>query len=887
MKHLLIVQIVAVMTTIASANTLTLEATDPHALVRGDSAEIIVRSTAEAGDARTIELVTTGWRGDVLHRVEVTMGPGSPEQSVTVQTPRYGPYFISAREPETSHDAAALTLIRALESPRLDQATRSASWIGLNIHHEPPWGAMGRLGIHWARGYTWGRMHADRYPYEYDDPPTYAEYRRLWDAADAAGVTIMPCMQFSFYAEDEAGWSNDPDVVIEGYAELATAFPEVEVWELDNEPALRFRDDVIDMDNYRRYIELAHAGLSRVGDAKLALYGTPGILLGEATLLLETEGVEPVVRDDFDVISYHYYTGNLAPEHAKVNMNYAVQEEGYGHGALLDLQRQMNQLAHAAGKEAWLTEIGWDVYFGHGAVGEHLQATYLPRVFLLSRLIKTDKVFWYFDRDVPGMHRKFGSCGIFDEDYDARASAATMAALSYFTGLAEPGGSIDLGRDAWAVVLERPEGGFVIAAWTKQQPRVIPAELESTEAYDQFGNPLDREELTPEVAYFQITQLPDHWEQQRKVAMLSDQRLLLEPGMAERVVIEAPGATALSFEGPEGVDGEWRQEGAVWVGQLAASATVTAGWKDVAVRVTGDGWERRLYLQVEVSPAIEVDAAPVASGEAATIRLLSRFNEARGVSLQVGEQQLSIALAGKGSEDVELPAMAGAGPWPLVVSPAGAASQTYWLRPATLDLPEAKDASAEGQPPKQPATLPREAMSPTPGDDVEPMAVWLSWSDAGLHVTAALPAPLRDATNPRDFWEWTNLEVFLAPDESGAQGWPDSARQFYFVSTRNGGEEWQLIAGEWNRRAEMTGPTFDDPRLPTAIEVSDDRAILEAFIPTAALPDGLEAGSNWRLAVSVQLASETRRRRSFSWPIAKDGGLLSGVESWGIVHLAH
>src|SRR5690606_37452469 len=125
-------------------------------------------------------------------------------------------------------------------------------------------------------------------------------------------------------------------------------------------------------------------------------------------------------------------------------------------------------------------------------VGDRLQSAYLQRIYLLAEWAKTDKTFWFWDRDLPGEGR-FSSTGLIAQSGELKGDAVTgalpagaaMAAISKFIAQAEYAGSIDLGEDRWCLAFRRPEGGYTVAAWSVESEYDVPSELDAaTEVFD-------------------------------------------------------------------------------------------------------------------------------------------------------------------------------------------------------------------------------------------------------------------------------------------------------------------------------------------------------------------------------------------------------------------
>jgi hypothetical protein len=558
-------------------------------------------------------------------------------------------------------------------------------------------------------------------------------------------------------------------------------------------------------------------------------------------------------------------------------------------GTLLDSQRTINRVAHKAGKEAWLTEIGWDVTNG-SAVGERLQAIYLPRVYLLSRWVGTDKVFWYFDRDVEGSVQKYSTMGLFDTKWIARPSAAALAALSQQTALAKAVGSIDLGEDRWCIALRKPGGGYVLAAWTLEGRYPLPAQLARARAYDIFGNVLSAKTLGPEVAYFHLDALPPAWAAHVQTELVSSSIMPLAKGGTAQVQIQAPVGEASWVALPAGLtSGSWSRQGNVLTAQLRAAPAMEVGTTKVLARVTGRGWQRQWPLTVEVKPAAIVTAGPYSPGQTLSAEVKGVTPQKRTVKLSLPENSGKIEAASseisteQSHKFTVVLAETARGPIPLTVQLGDGARQTEWLHPAVIDVAPAGKIQLDGQlhdwTDKQRFNWKYFATS-TP--DFQPEAA-LAWSAEGLSVAVRMPVDPAAPTNAESFWDWTNFELFLESGDEGPSQWGPQAHQFYFVPVKQGAI-WRLIAGEYKRGAAIAKTTFDDPRMQTAARVGAGQIVMEAFVPSAVLGGQPQVGKTWRAAITMRGLSRVGLTASAAWPASKDSGLLEGSAAWGKLH---
>jgi hypothetical protein len=825
----------------------------------------------------------TDWQGKATTlptlAVELT---GPWQQSVPVKLERFGPYsyeaVLLAKGSAEPVARVRTRLVRLAPVERLSASQRAASPIGVNVHYQAHWNTLGRAGVHWARDYSWGWLkHGERAPMA-DNGVAFAP---VWKAADEAGITILPVAMGAFRNAQKTGFLEDAGEIEEGYARLSRAFLQAPYWELDNEAEYGFPSRRFDMSNYENYVAAAARGLRKAGTAQVVLNGTAGIRYEDTLELLKSE-----VRKDFAVVNYHYYTGSMPPERGELDSNLGGDERWQELG-FLDQVRRINQLAHEAGKEAWLTEIGWDVTNGP-EVGERLQAVYLPRAYLLARLYGTDKVFWYFDRDVAGSTTKFSTCGLLDGEDVARPSLAALAALSQQTAMARVEGSVDLGPDRWCVLLRKTEGTWVAAVWSVEGDHPWPAELAGCEAVDLFGNPVTPTKITPEVTYCHLQTLPAGWEEQRKAEWLSSSRLSAAPGGS--VTVEARSSGEMKWgELPPGVSGApWQAKGDRWSSRLTCAADLAAGSYAVTALASGPTSQRAFGATMVVRPALQVSAEAYRPGMPARISLVSAVAEPLEVRVSVGKETGTVSPVrvvlqpGQSATVTFTAADRAVGALPLDLGLSSGAGQKAWLRPAELAVPRLEEARVDGSLDEWPQTgvLQREALVRSDGS-FAPKVEW-SWSSEGLQVAAEIPVTGLQQPDPRSFWDWTNLEVLVDTSGKAQKGWGDQSHQFWFVPVKEG-QGWRLYAGEWKRGSAVTGTIYDDARCRTAVRVQEGRMTLEILLPAVVLGGHVPvSGTTWLAAVSLQAVSPTGRA-SAAWPTAKASGLLDGTGSWGTV----
>ncbi len=865
----------------AAVPVLSVASDSPNGLVVGDKSTLVVKAVSPTAKAEPLEIRVdaTDWNGaSVGQKTEKIDFQGNSSVSVPLTLSKYGPVFVTAglyRSGQTVPLAQTKTrLVRPVPVPRLDAWAREKSWIGVNTHFNAPWESLAKMGIHWARDYSWGWLAEGR-SVGVPVASNGVDFSPTWSHAQTAGITILPLLSHSFYNAEKTGWIDDPAFIAGSYEKISRAFPDSKYFEVDNESEYGLKDGKVDVASYRRYLAAAAQGLAQAGNgARVVLTGTPGVFPEQASALLQPMVGAPEVKNDFSVVNYHYYTGTAPPETGRENTNI---DAGFAPVPIspLDLQREINDLAHRSGKQAWLTEIGWDADYG-SAVGEHLQATFLPRAYLLSRWLHTDKVFWYFDRDAQGTG-KFASCGLIDRDGIARPAAATLAALSQQTALGVPAGSLDLGNDRFAVVLQKPDKSFVVAAWTVKGRYPAPREMGFARAFDVFGNAVKSAQLSPEVTYFQLNTLPPAWEAQRQVELLSRRLVSTTVGASVPVVVSATKAD-LKWQLPPGFSASpWTKKGDTMQAQLSIAPNAPAKTAPVALVASGAGWSRRFPIEVLVRPAAALDIGAYLPGEPLAGQLkIAGESQTATVSLRGGQV---VPARGEVSKDkplaVSLTAPQNArGPLPLSVALSNGARQEQWLRPRLVQVPRAANLADE----KTGVRLDERYFSRS-DDDFAP-DVRLAWSPQGLVVRARMAFDATTPTDPQNFWEWSGMELFVDTDNSG-QGWTKTARQFYFVPSDKDGA-WTLRAGEYKRSDNLAQTTFDDARFVTSVKHEANGLQISAVVPFAVLGQTPASGARWRAAVSLRRVSKSASRAEATWPAAKAEGIVEG-RNWGVI----
>lgn len=798
------------------------------------------------------------------------------------QIDEFGPLTVVAKllDGNKTIETETLPLIRLVSVPELTHEQAMASSIGVNTHVDANWPLLKKLGIHWARDFSFIRMpHGSRPPRGKNNHNFMATYL---DAAKA-GIILLPCMQQTYQNQDGTGFLS-PDIVAAGYKELANTFPKIPYWEVENEydTGLRKRGyDTVDV--WGPFLEAVHRGLEESDSRpKVVMNGRAGIFIDFTRELLESK-----FGDSFAVVNYHFYTGIVPPEIARNNLNTGI-DNGHKELYYLDRLRMINDLAKEHQKEAWLTEIGYDVTYGP-AVGATLQAVFLTRAYLTARWAGTDKIFWYFDRDVDKSRGIFGSCGLYDLKGRVRPSGAALTALSRQIATAKPLGRLDLGgnSDAWHLVFEKANGGYVIASWVVRKRVPVPTELTQLggQVFDIYGNATSPQQLTPEVLYFQAEKLPPDWLPRLKTKLKSPALQLLHVGETAQIKVEGPPVSEVEWlDLPPGV----RANGY----QLTVAPDTVSQEAEVQLKLKGEGWQRLLYLTLVVAPSLGVQVAPYVGGQETEVHLTLEggtqtqwqlSSQVPGVSIQPEAVQLrrgeTTSIRIRVPEEVE-------GTIQITAKSSAGTTQVFSMVPRLLEVPQASFDRSD----PFPVTWPDQGklkgdLAFLGASQADAPQAKMVWSAEGICLQVKIPSVEMNPGSEYSFWDGTNIELFVATDPAAGKGWNVSSHQFFFVPLHSE-QGWRMSAGEWKRRDNIKKTVFDDPRLKTQVSREQDGFTLTAFVPASALNvDQLKAGTDLALGVAVRcVEGSVNDSSSYWWPVDK-GQLAEGVQTWGVARL--
>ncbi len=812
------------------------------------------------------------------------------DEEMDLKLPAFGGFVLEVRLERTDEGALAARaeqgMLRVLPMPVRTAEEREQSFVGINTHQWADWELFARLGIHWARDYVWGwygrGLHGTTTPQGED-------FLKRLAVARAAGVVTLPCIQKVFVTEDRQRWMDDVDEVAETFTRIGNHFPHKGWFQAGNEEETFFPGHVHEPTNYAQFIRAASAGLRQAG------HGQRLVLAGDQ--FMYPEAMKQVLAltepDDFWASSIHIYTGTVAPETARRDTNVGGARRATDM-LVLDRIRDYVRMFHARGHEVWITETGWDVHYGP-AVGERLQAVWLPRFYLLSRWAGVDKIFWFYDRDVDEGPVRFASSGLLDPQGILRPSAATMAALSAQTVGTEHGGSIDLGDpDIWCLLWDRPTGGGVATVWAVVGGHPAPEMLRQAQrAYDQYGNAIEAgSPINDTVAYYHFDAWPKPWEAMRRVELTSHriQHVPVEDTVA--LVIEDPAGQARSVHleaAPEAWGVFIVERTNEWIVTVRPRLTLEPGQYTLPLVVAGDGWERSWPVHFYVQPALHMEASAYHPDQALPVTLSRKRGTPASGTVEVDPALGTVtpaawALGTGESVQVQFTARStAAGPIPFHLVLDGGIQQTAWLRPAQVSVPRVETIPLkDGWDAWPEQTRWNETWFRT--DRLAPEAA-VAWSPEGVYLAVRFAADTVYDLDPEWFWTAQNMEWFIRPAADGPDGWAPTDLHFWMqpVPTPDG---WRGWVGQWRGRTHpgAGGNIHDHPEVRSHVTHENGMLTLSAFVPASVLGAVPRAGETWRMAMSMQNGTPTLMNLRAAWPETKEPTLLRGPAHWGYLH---
>lgn len=460
-------------------------------------------------------------------RLEVAPGRFALGEILTPERPGPGAYLFSytVNDGERTYGAWRHLFVRTPPVETLPTYGR----FGLNINSDINLAWFREMGISWVRyeNHKWNFVSPEDGKYFFDGSvaPWRVPFDRHYESFRDNELNILPYLfqsprwissaedpghrraaqhpprdlrrfgEFVFQSVARYGSVVHPEEVLKTN-DKKTGLNMIQVYSLWNEPNLDHPHYGHFIGPLTDYFEMFRYGAIAAKQAdpnvKVATAGFAGIdldLIDRLASHIYANGRSPV--DYADLLNAHHYTARQPPETARVNTNIqrgrdVVEGPTFEERVLrLDHWRRRNM----AGKEMWMTETGYDTG-GHESVSYREQASRIPRLLMIALGSGFDQVHLY--RSSGSTPRKYEATGIFDDQWNPKPSAFSMAALiqeidGYDLAVRLPHPDENVWMYGW-----KTGDDIVIGAWVLGEPVALGFDLGSVTVTDSFGHSSSR-----------------------------------------------------------------------------------------------------------------------------------------------------------------------------------------------------------------------------------------------------------------------------------------------------------------------------------------------------------------------------------------------------------
>ena len=380
-------------------------------------------------------------------------------------------------------------------------------WIGTGGHGW--WKDVRRYDLMAAAGIGTFRNDAswadcERKPGVYTEPSGF--FRENVAALKARGISLNLCMPHkNTGAYPERPFDSD---AYAAFAEwVARSYPEVDVFEIFNEPSAQYWQ-ALKAPWTHLFLDLTAKAKNRIRavrpDANI-------VVCAECELRCLYWELEGGIAEKGDCVSFHPYVCNRLNPRPE-DYEFFWNDEGR------EIRRRMAE--HGGADRLRITEIGWtnrgadknvgsNYWYKTGlypGVSYEMQAQLLVRAYLIARSAGVESIMQYdFVDDGSDRDNSEHNFGIMFGDYTPKPSFAAIAAMARIVGDAKPLGDFSADRMKYRMyVFERPDGKRVYAMWAIEgKVKVdLPTDVVGGTVCDLMGNsrPLDSEWRTVEVS---------------------------------------------------------------------------------------------------------------------------------------------------------------------------------------------------------------------------------------------------------------------------------------------------------------------------------------------------------------------------------------------------
>ncbi len=845
---------------------------------------------------------------------------------IDVPAPKYGVYTVKASL-KLADGAEIAKEMKVAKLPKLHALTREqklASPYGMNVHSggaiviEP----FMKAGIVWFREYAFGYdwlLRAKGNDKRYGGWPYYPKIVQAYRDLD---VMMLPVLQGGIkrpkIENGKAVGPLGPDATWRReIADVVTAFPDVQYWELSNEYDLdaenRKAEQAVDWKNYQLY----HDAFGQVLKALEVMGGGPYYPIENGRAGICPELVRDCIKSghfaNIHAVNSHHYCGIDPPERNFKNANINLERPR----SFFDDLREQKRVASADGtpRESWFTEFGWDILAGR-IVTPYQQAVYLPRSWMLQMAAGTDKSFWFYNFDSPTPRTFFDGMGLLDAQRQPKANLCTLAGMTHLLPNPKYVGSINAGENTHGYVFD--QGGTLIASlWTIAGDDGPEVAFASGELRDWFANPLPGRKAKLSMAPIYLVGLgkDEPWFHQTAYEVETPHLVTACPADAVEVVVRvanhrtAPLSGELALKAPSG----WE------CGPATATSVAPGETKDYTLTVRipnaqplGDtamtvicsegGREvKRMPVAMLIRPAATI-AAPALKGAPGATQVPVRITN-HGLLPLAGKLRLElpstwsapqtefdIAAIAPGESREIVAALTWASNWPVgesallrVLGPNGL-DVSAPIIPPQYQLARAKAGmKMDGDLADWPAAAQLPAWMLGRKVDNAEAKVYLAWAPEGLYGAVEVKDSRLINQDPNWFWACDCLEIFLdTRNDKAVRDFVPGDHQFWFVPLP---AQNRVFVGQWKRGSELDDNLVDIPGLQTASRTQGDGYVMEFLLPAANLKNYVpKAGGQFGLNLNLTVFGRTAQDEVY-WPNAKDSGVNFQPLHWGTLDL--
>ena len=454
--------------------------------------------------------------------------------------------------------------------------------------------------------------------------------------------------------------------------------------------------------------------------------------------------------------------------------------------------------------------------------------------------------------------------------------------------LGEFAGRVDLGPRITCLLFGGKDAPRTAVAWA-DEPTPLPKPLGRTKVTDTDGAAVTPTQLDRLPLFFEMPAIPAGWDAQRQAEMPMPGAIVVwpgGPGVAVKVESQRPVKLELENDLPGLALGATALKDGRYFADIHCGPQVRPGRYGSRLVARGTGWIKSwpIWLLAQSEVAVVTDA--YAPGRVAEVTLTSRSGREVKVTVSVppelGSLSESHLTVGEKPKTLNFTAADGfGGTAALTLKTDTGAVIADAMRPNWLDVPRAGAMTLDGRLNDWP-TLSRIAAPMLAASAPSDASLHLAWSPEGLYLACRLYFPDRETCNPKTFWDWTTMELFLDTDPRNTNAKAATVSQFWLCPTPGeAAGTLRAFAGEARRGAKIKTNIYDDKRVKTALAIDDDFLVMEAFIPARALGAAPAAGKVWRGALTAQECVNGRSDVQLGWPATQERKVGRLLALWG------